>query len=64
VTQNKSTTYTSAAKKPEIKVKAPRSPKDKKTEEVQVDLESPTSVIMKGSFLLKQADAQFEYFFN
>ena len=63
-TQNRSQAHNSTAKKPEIKVKAPRSPKDKKAEEVQVDLESPTSVVMKGSFLLKQADAQFEYFFN
>jgi hypothetical protein len=62
--QNKSTYLSSTTKKPELKVKAPRSPKEKKTEEVPVDLESPTSVIMKGSFLLKQADAQFEYFFN
>ena len=29
-----------------------------------VDLESPNSVIMKGSFLLKQSNDQFENLFN
>jgi len=51
-------------KKTDSKPKVPRSPREKKTEEEPVNLESPTSVKMKQSFLLKQANEQFETLIN
>ncbi len=53
----KNSTHKSVTKKP----KALKSPK---AVEEHCDLESPTSVKMKQSFLLKQSDKEFESYWN
>ena len=61
--QGNKTTISTKKKESTMKPKAPRSPKQK-VEEEPVNLESPTSVTLKASFLLKQDGSQFEHFYN
>jgi len=45
------------------KKKTIKEPKDKKEEKVTI-LESPTSVSMKNSFIIKNHDANFDIYYN
>jgi len=47
-----------------VETKKPKAIKSPRATEEPVNLESPTSVTMKQSFLLKQADKEFEGYFN
>jgi N-acetylneuraminic acid mutarotase len=47
-----------------VETKKPKAIKSPRQTEEPVNLESPTSVTMKQSFLLKQADKEFEGYFN